>query len=205
MVTTFNVDLEPAAVISICLPYAMLEPIRDLLDAGVQSDRGERDERWELAMREEVMGASVEISSVFGEATLPLRVLAGLQVGDIIPMDVKDEVEVCAESLPIFRGRVGVHKQQLRDKDFQLDRAQQFAAVARTDLDIEERKGTELVPGKGMTRRIRNERRSEKRRPKHWPTSGSGAGRAGPRQGWRGRRGGAFPGTAARRARHGCR
>ena len=27
-------------------------------------------------MREEVMGASVEISSVFGEATLPLRVLA---------------------------------------------------------------------------------------------------------------------------------
>ena len=32
-----------------------------LLDAGVQSDRGERDERWEQAMREEVMGASVEI------------------------------------------------------------------------------------------------------------------------------------------------
>lgn len=110
VVTTFNVDLESGGGdFYICLPYAMLEPIRDLLDAGVQSDRGERDERWERAMREEVMGASVEISSVLGEATLPLRTLAGLQVGDIIPLDVKPEVEVCAEELPIFRGDLGIH------------------------------------------------------------------------------------------------
>lgn len=110
VVTTFNVDLESGGGdFYICLPYSMLEPIRDLLDAGVQSDRGERDERWELAMREEVMGASVEISSILGEATLPLRVLASLEVGDIIPIDVKDEVEVCAESLPVFRGQLGVH------------------------------------------------------------------------------------------------
>lgn len=110
VVTTFNVDLESGGGdFYICLPYAMLEPIRDLLDAGVQSDRGERDERWELAMREEVMRASVEISSLIGEATLPLRVLAGLQVGDIIPLEVNDLVEVCAENLPICRGQLGVH------------------------------------------------------------------------------------------------
>ena len=110
VVTTFNVDLESGGGdFYVCMPYAMLEPIRDLLDAGVQSDRGERDERWELAMREEVMGAGVEISSLLGEATLPLRVLAGLQVGDIIPLDVKDEVEVCVENLPICRGHLGVH------------------------------------------------------------------------------------------------
>lgn len=110
VVTTFNVDLESGGGdFYICLPYSMLEPIRELLDTGMQSDRGERDERWELAMREEVMGASVEISSILGEATLPLRALAGLQVGDIIPLDVKDTVEVCAENLPIFRGTLGVH------------------------------------------------------------------------------------------------
>jgi flagellar motor switch protein FliM len=110
VVTTFNVDLESGGGdFYICLPYSMLEPIRELLDTGMQSDRGERDERWEMAMREEVMGASVEISSILGEATLPLRTLAGLQVGDIIPLDVKDTVEVCAENLPIFRGTLGVH------------------------------------------------------------------------------------------------
>jgi flagellar motor switch protein FliM len=110
VVTTFNVDLESGGGdFYICLPYSMLEPIRELLDTGMHSDRGERDERWELAMREEVMGASVEISSILGEATLPLRTLAGLRVGDIIPLDVKDTVEVCAENLPIFRGTLGVH------------------------------------------------------------------------------------------------
>jgi flagellar motor switch protein FliM len=110
VVTTFNIDLESGGGdFYICMPYSMLEPIRDLLDAGVQSDRGERDERWERAMREEVMHASIEISSVFGEATLPLRALAGLQVGDIIPLEVSDQVEVCAESLPLFRGQLGIH------------------------------------------------------------------------------------------------
>jgi flagellar motor switch protein FliM len=110
VITTFNIDLEAGSGdFYVCMPYSMLEPIRDLLDAGVQSERGERDERWERAMREEVMGASIEISSVFGEATLPLRVLAGLQVGDIIPLDVPDKVEVCAENLPLLRGQLGVH------------------------------------------------------------------------------------------------
>jgi flagellar motor switch protein FliM len=104
VVTTFNVDLESGGGdFYICMPYSMLEPIRDLLDAGVQSDRGERDERWEMAMREEVMEASVEINSILGETTLSLGTLAQLEVGDIIPLDVKEEVEVCAENLPIFR------------------------------------------------------------------------------------------------------
>lgn len=110
VVTTFNVDLESGGGdFYICLPYAMLEPIRDLLDAGVQSDRGEKDERWELAMREEVLNASVEIASVFGEATLPLRDVAALQVGDIIPLEVPGFHDVTVETLPIFRGTLGVH------------------------------------------------------------------------------------------------
>jgi flagellar motor switch protein FliM len=110
VVTTFNVDIESGGGdFYICLPYSMLEPIRELLDAGVQSDRGDRDERWEMAMREEVMGATVEISSVLGEATLPLRMIAALQVGDVIPLDVSETVEVCVEELPICRGELGVH------------------------------------------------------------------------------------------------
>ncbi len=32
--------------IHVTLPYSMLEPIRELLDAGIQSDRNDRDESW---------------------------------------------------------------------------------------------------------------------------------------------------------------
>jgi flagellar motor switch protein FliM len=148
VVTTFNVDLESGGGdFYICLPYSMLEPIRDLLDAGVQSDRGERDERWEMAMREEVMGASVEISSVFGQATLPLRALANLQVGDIIPLEVPDEVEVRAENLPIFRGQLGVHNKSYAIKIsewIQRSGTRQLHELLQTR---QQGKGTELVPG----------------------------------------------------------
>lgn len=110
VVATFSVDLESGGGdFYVCLPYSMLEPIRDLLDAGVQSDRGEKDERWEKAMREEIMGTSVELSSELGEVSLSLRDIADLQVGDIIPFEVNDQVEVRAENLPIFHGELGVN------------------------------------------------------------------------------------------------
>jgi len=148
VVTTFNVDLETGGGdFYICLPYSMLEPIRDLLDAGMQSDRGERDERWEMAMREEVMGASVEISSVLGEATLPLRDLAGLQVGDIIPLDVGETVEVRAEQLPIFHGTLGVHNNsyaiKISDWVQRNNSRQLHELMVKPKLET----GTELVPG----------------------------------------------------------
>ena len=149
VVTTFNVDLESGGGdFYICLPYSMLEPIRELLDTGMQSDRGERDERWELAMREEVMGASVEISSILGEATLPLRSLAGLQVGDIIPLDVQDTVEVCAENLPIFRGTLGVHNNSYSIKVSDWIERHGSRQLHELVVTTKQETGTSLVSGK---------------------------------------------------------
>jgi len=111
VVTTFSVDLESGGgEFYICLPYSMLEPIRELLDAGVQSDQSEKDDRWEQSMREEIMGASVEINSTLAEVELSLKDVAELQVGDIIPVDIGETLEVSAEGLPLFHGTLGVHK-----------------------------------------------------------------------------------------------
>jgi flagellar motor switch protein FliM len=109
VVTTLHIDLESGGGdLHICLPYSMVEPIRDLLDAGVQSDRGDRDERWEISLREEIMSAKVELSSVLAETEISMKELSGLKEGDIIPLDIPEVVEVCAAEVPIFRGQVGV-------------------------------------------------------------------------------------------------
>lgn len=109
VVTSFHVDLEAGGGdMHICMPYSMIEPIRDLLDAGVQSDRGDKDERWVIALKEEIMDVSVELSTVFCEAALSMRELAELKKGDVIPMDIPQVVEVMAADVPIFSGRVGV-------------------------------------------------------------------------------------------------
>ena len=110
VVTSFNLDLENGGGdFHICFPYSMIEPIRELLDAGVQSDRGERDERWEKSMREEIMNADVELSSTLAQVTLTLDEIARLREGDIIPFEMPDEVIVEAADVPVFRAKLGTY------------------------------------------------------------------------------------------------
>lgn len=109
VVTAFHIDLENGGGdFYVTLPYSMIEPIRELLDAGIQSDRGERDERWEKSLQEELMSARVDLSATLSEAVLSVRDVACLKPGDVIPIEVPEIVEVAAEGVPIFRGRVGI-------------------------------------------------------------------------------------------------
>jgi flagellar motor switch protein FliM len=91
------------------MPYSMVEPIRDLLDAGVQSDRSDRDERWTRAIREEMKQARVNLKSTLVETSLSLRDINNLRAGDVIPIDLPELVTLEAEDTPVFRGRFGIH------------------------------------------------------------------------------------------------
>jgi flagellar motor switch protein FliM len=109
VVSTFHIELEGGGgALHVTLPYAMVEPIRDLLDAGVQSDRSEVDDRWRVAIREEMKGATVELSSVLAETNISMRDLMNLKAGDVIPIDFPEVVTLRAEDIPVFRGRFGV-------------------------------------------------------------------------------------------------
>jgi len=109
VVTTFHIGIESGGGdMHICMPYSMLEPVRDLLDVGVQSDRGDRDERWEQSMKEEIVGVHVELNSILAETQISMKELAELKKGDIIPLDIPETVDVLASDIPIFRGKLGV-------------------------------------------------------------------------------------------------
>lgn len=109
VVSTFHIELEGGGgALHVTLPYSMVEPIRDLLDAGVQSDRSEVDDRWRVAIREEMKGAPIELSSVLAETNISMRDLMNLKAGDVIPIEFPDLVTLRAEDIPVFRGRFGV-------------------------------------------------------------------------------------------------
>jgi flagellar motor switch protein FliM len=99
--------------VHITMPYSMLEPMRELLFAGVAADRVEHDERWGQALREELEDAEVELSTVLGRGKITMQQLMQLQPGDILPCDFSGRATVMAEDVPVFRGTFGVsHGQQ---------------------------------------------------------------------------------------------
>ncbi len=110
VVSRFHVELEGGGgEFHVSIPYSMLEPIREQLDAGVQSDRGERDESWSRAMREQLQDAQVELSSSLAQRQITLRQLSQLKVGDVIPIDLPRNVVLNVEQTPLFSGEFGTH------------------------------------------------------------------------------------------------
>ncbi|MDH5546499.1 MAG: flagellar motor switch protein FliM [Gammaproteobacteria bacterium] len=111
VVSSFNIELEGGGgEMHICLPYLMLEPIRELLDAGVLSDHVEMDERWSQALKEEIMDAKLMLSSILSETELTLRQVRDLEVGDVISIEVPKTTSIRAAGVPVFRAEVGVAK-----------------------------------------------------------------------------------------------
>ena len=109
VVSRFHVELDGGGgEIHVTLPYSMLEPIRELLDAGMQSDRVDNDGSWRRSLQEQLGSAEVTLSSVLAEKRIDLRQLTRLKVGDIIPIDLPRSVPVCVEQVPVFTGEFGI-------------------------------------------------------------------------------------------------
>lgn len=113
----FHIELEGGGGdLHITMPYSMLEPIREILDAGIQSDRTDTDDRWITALREEVRGAEVELESTLSSVQLSLRDIVNMKPGDVIPIDMPEQVTLRAEHVPVFRGTLGVSNENLAIK-----------------------------------------------------------------------------------------
>ena len=113
VVASFNIELDGGGgQLHVTVPYSMIEPLRDVLDAGVASDRVEQDERWMHALREEINDADIELSSLLGTAQLSLGEMLNLKPGDVIPCDFSGKVTLLAEAVPVFRGSFGLSRGQ---------------------------------------------------------------------------------------------
>ena len=87
IVVWFGFTLEFAGLtgdIHYCLPYLMIEPIRELLYSALQSDQASYDSRWAHLLQRQLKDAEVEIVVPFGDAEVRLSDILNMQVGDVI-------------------------------------------------------------------------------------------------------------------------
>ncbi len=117
VVSIFTVELEGGGgELHVAMPYSMVEPIRELLDAGMQSDRSDQDERWVRSLREEIETADLELTASLASLTLSLRAVSALKPGDVVPMEMPDTVLGSVEDIPVLRGRFGRSRANLAVK-----------------------------------------------------------------------------------------
>lgn len=110
VISSFHIDLEGGGGdIHVTLPYSMLEPIRELLDTGLQSDRSSDDGRWKVSMSEEILHADVSLSAELTTIDLSLREVLNLKEGDILPITMPKVVTSKVEDIPMFKAIFGDH------------------------------------------------------------------------------------------------
>ncbi|MDV7103214.1 flagellar motor switch protein FliM [Vibrio sp. TH_r3] len=108
VVSSFHIEVDGGGGdFHVVMPYSMVEPIRELLDAGVQSDKMETDIRWSSALRDEIMDVPVNFRVNLLEKDISLRDLMELQPGDVIPIKMPENATMFVEELPTYRVKMG--------------------------------------------------------------------------------------------------
>lgn len=108
VVSSFHVELDGGGgEMHITIPYSMIEPIREMLDAGLQSDSDERDDRWVNSLREDIMQANVRLDTNFVQSKILLKDIVDLKEGDVIPIELPEEYITNANGVPMFKVDIG--------------------------------------------------------------------------------------------------
>ncbi len=117
VVSTFHIELDGGGGdFHVTIPYAMLEPIREVLDSGVQSDSDGKDERWINALRSDIMAAKVNLDMRVAERDITLRDVMAMEAGDVIPVEIPELLTLTANDVPIFNCKLGVSRHNLAVK-----------------------------------------------------------------------------------------
>jgi flagellar motor switch protein FliM len=110
--TTLQIEFGPVGgFLHVCLPYSMIEPIRDLLSNPVQ-DEVEVDKRWVKQMSQQMQSADVELSADFVTIPTTIGELMRLQVGDVLPIELPETVIARVDGVPVMECGYGVSNER---------------------------------------------------------------------------------------------
>ena len=111
--TTFTIELGNAAAdLFICMPYSMLEPIRDVLFSSLQGGKDRTDRRWVHMLSKQVQSAEVELVAELGGTELTFGQIMQLKAGDIVPLEIPKTVTPMVNGMPIMECQYGIFNRQ---------------------------------------------------------------------------------------------
>jgi flagellar motor switch protein FliM len=105
-----RIDMEDrGGNIELLLPYATIEPIRNVLLQMFMGEKFGRDPIWEGHLATEIAQAQISVDAVLYEADIPLKRLMKLKVGDTLPLEMRSDalIAVRCGNVTLTEGRMG--------------------------------------------------------------------------------------------------
>ena len=111
VVSTFQIELGAAGgKLNICLPYSMIEPLRDLLTRPLQEGgANDVDQRWTQQLSREVRAAQVQLIAEFAHIDMNVGELMRLQINDILPLEIPEKVTAHVGGVPVLEAGYGTY------------------------------------------------------------------------------------------------
>ncbi len=113
IVTRFEIELEQdAGNLIVCLPYAMIEPLRHKLASGFQAEIEEIDLTWRKMLESVILESTIELRIQLGQTEITGERLWLMQEGDIIQLD-HDAIDMLTGyvgDLPKVKGYAGIRR-----------------------------------------------------------------------------------------------
>ena len=113
ILSTFTLEMDEfSGSITVCIPYSLVEPLRNKLYTGFQSERLEVDVTWLKRLVNRLVTTDVGVSACLGTADITARQLLDMKVGDVIPLrqDTSELMKVYVENHFKYRAIAGTSK-----------------------------------------------------------------------------------------------
>lgn len=113
IIVTVEVELEQeSTTLTLCTPYSTIEPIRQKLTTGFQSNRLEVDSHVIRRMEANIKKTQVEMSVQLANGSITTEQALNLKVGDIMQLDTNptEEAVIQVERTPKYKGFVGSYR-----------------------------------------------------------------------------------------------
>ncbi len=106
--TTFTVELgSQSGEMHICMPYSMIEPIRDQLTSSLQGETLETDHRWIKLLKQQIQTAEVELVVDLGTLRMTVGDMVKIRAGDVLPLDMPEQLEGRVAGVPVMQCTYG--------------------------------------------------------------------------------------------------
>ena len=101
--TSFTLEIgETSGTVYFCIPYATLEPIRDVLYSTTVGDSTEPDRRWVNLLKHQIQDAKVELVAELGTAPATVEQLLAFKPGDFIELDLETMIKAKIDGVPVY-------------------------------------------------------------------------------------------------------